>query len=171
MSSPKKLWESKGNEAEGVGHYYLMDLENVGIKALRGIDLLEKDAEVVIFISNTAHIATTELQEDILRSSASVRTFFCGASCKNGMDFEIAAYFGEIIKRAGTKRISIISNDKGYQALMDYGMRVRKTVCVYPAPAIMEAYAAAMEDYAYKEYEMRKDNAVDFKQVMQVLET
>jgi hypothetical protein len=34
----------------------------------------------------------------------------------------------------------------------------------------MEAYAAASAGYTYKEYEIRKDNAVDFKQVMQALE-
>jgi hypothetical protein len=35
----------------------------------------------------------------------------------------------------------------------------------------MEAYAAASAGYSYKEYEMRKDNAVDFKQLMQALES
>lgn len=147
-------------------HYYLVDLENVGIKALRGIDLAEKDEEVVIFISNAMHTATTELLEDILRSKAVVRTFFCGASSKNAMDFEIAAFFGEIIKRPRTERISIISSDKGYQALKDYGRRVRKTVQLYQAPTVMEALVAAKDNYPFREYECRKDNMIDFKQVM-----
>ena len=163
--------EYKGAGKPVITHYYMIDLENVGIKALRGIDLTEENAEVVIFISNAAHIATTELQDDICTAKARVKTFFCGATCKNGMDFEIAAFFGEILKREDTERISIISNDKGYQALTDYAMRVRKSVSVYLAPSVMEAYAAASAGYSYKEYEMRKDNAVDFKQLMQALES
>lgn len=162
--------EYDGAGTRVITHYYMIDLENVGIKALRGIDLTEENAEVIIFISNAAHIATAELQDDICNAKALVKTFYCGATCKNGMDFEIAAYFGEILKREDTRRISIISNDKGYQALTDYAMRVRKAVNVYLAPSVIEAYAAASADYTYKEYEIRKDNAVDFKQVMQTME-
>lgn len=95
-------------------HYYLVDLENVGLPGLCGLNMPGDDSEIRFFLSNTAHAATEDAYHDILNSKAQVATTFCSETHKNAVDFQLAAYFGLILEREGTERISIISADGAF---------------------------------------------------------
>lgn len=150
-----------------IKHYYLVDMENVGLQGLCGLNMPGADSAVVIFLSNSAHVATEEIQADILASKAEIDTFFCSVTGKNALDFEVAAYFGAILEREDVERISIISNDGGYRSLEDYAKKVRKKVTVYQGKTILEAFVTAQHVSGPKMY--KKGKPVDFKHVMEAL--
>ena len=152
-----------------IEHYYLIDLENVSIHGLYGLSLPGSGSEIRIFLSQSAHVATSEIRQDILSSRAYIDTFFCSTQTKNALDFQLAAYFGEVLVRPETRRISIISNDKGYKALEDYAGKIRKDLVVYQGVSILEAYVASTSSHSVKSYVTRKGNSVDFKRIMEEL--
>ncbi len=150
-------------------NYYFIDLENVGIQGLVGIELPAEDSEIRIFLSATAHIGTEEVRKDILASKAYIDTFYCATREKNAMDFQISAYVGAVLNRNDASRISIISNDNGYGALEDYARKVRKDVVIYRAKNILEAFVAAEISYTKRGYITKKKCGVDFKHIMDEL--
>ena len=152
----------------GVAHYYLIDMENVGLSGLCGLNLPGEGSAIILFISNNAHVATEEVQEDILNSKAEIRTFFCSVTGKNAMDFELAAFFGSVLEKPETKRVSIISQDGGYKSLEDYARKARKNVTVYQGRNILEAFVAEQNMAGPKMY--AKGKQVDFKHVMEALQ-
>lgn len=80
-------------------HYYLIDLENVGLPGLCGLNMPGDDSEIHFFLSHTAHTATEDVYQDIMRSPAQVMTTFCSETHKNAVDFQLAAYFGHVLDR------------------------------------------------------------------------
>ena len=102
---------------KAISYYYLVDMENVGLQGLYGLNMPEEDSAIILFISNNFHMATEEIQEDILKSKADISTIFCSVMRKNAMDFQMAAYFGSVLNKKETKRVSIISQDGGFKAL------------------------------------------------------
>lgn len=150
-------------------HYYLVDLENVGLKGLNGLRLPGEESYIRIFLSPSAHMANADVRADILASKAKIDTFYCGTVAKNALDFELAAFFGAALEREDTVRISIISNDNGYKALLEYAKRVKKEASIYRAGSILEAYVAAREHFEKEEYHLVKCEKVDFKHIMNAL--
>ena len=148
-------------------HYYLIDLENVSLHGLYGMNMPGEGSEIRIFLSNAAHVGTLEVQRDILDSSASIETTFCSVQRKNALDFQLAAFFGAVLERTATRRISIISYDEGYGSLEDYAKKRRQSVVVYRARTIWEAYMAEQSPSSPNMY--KKGKSVDFKQIMEEL--
>ena len=147
-------------------HYYLIDFENVGITGLTGLYLPGEDSEIRVFLSDAAHQANEEVMQDAISSKAVIDTFYCSVSGKNSMDFQIAAYAGALLERPDTTRISIISADQGYLAVIDYGRKVRKGVTIYLSRNILEAYAAYQAGFAKKEYSAGNKRVVEFKHII-----
>ena len=146
-------------------HYYLIDFENVGVAGLTGLYLPGDDSEIRVFLSNAAHQANEEVMQDAIASKAVIDSFYCSVSGNNSMDFQIAAYAGALLERTDTTRISIISADQGYLSVIDYGRKVRKSIPIYLARSILEAYAAYQAGFAKREYGKGK-KSVDFKQII-----
>ena len=146
-------------------HYYLIDFENVGVAGLTGLYLPGDDSEIRVFLSNAAHQANEEVMQDAIASKAVIDTFYCSVSGNNSMDFQIAAYAGALLERPDTTRISIISADQGYLSVIDYGRKVRKSIPIYLARSILEAYAAYQAGFAKREYG-KGEKSVDFKQII-----
>ena len=151
-----------------INHYYLIDMENVGLSGLCGLNMPGEGSAIILFISNNAHVATEEVQEDILNSKAEISTFFCSVTGKNAMDFELASFFGSVLEKPETKRVSIISQDGGYKSLEDYARKARKNVTVYQGRNILEAFVAEQNMAGPKMY--AKGKQVDFKHVMEALQ-
>ena len=149
-------------------HYYLVDLENVGVKGLNGLKYPGDDSHIRIFLSGAAYMATEEIRKDILESEALIDTFYCGIAGKNMMDFEIAAYTGAVLEDPDTERISIISNDNGYKALTDYIYRAGKMTVLFQAATILEAYVADKEGITEPVYS-KKSQTIPFSHVMKEL--
>ena len=147
-----------------IAHYYLVDLENVGLSGLYGLNMPGEGSEIRIFLSNAAHVGTDEIRQDILASRARIDTAFCSVTGKNALDFQLSAYFGAVLEIPATKRISIISKDGGYKSLEDYAAKRRKTIAVYQARSVLEAFVASENRAGPRQYE--KGKPVDFKHIM-----
>lgn len=126
-----------------ISHYYLVDMENVFLPGLNGLNLPGKESAICMFISNNMHTGSSSMKKYIESSEAKFDAIFCNVMTKNAVDFQISAYCGSVLNNAATKRISLISKDKGFQSLADYVNQVRPDVTFYQAYTIFEAYAAA----------------------------
>ena len=113
----------------------LVDYENVGnVNGLRGVDVLNKGDTLIIFFSGNCGKIRTDYMQQIKESQCRFRAVKLKTAGKNGLetagknglDFYIATECG-IISERGEKQIAIISNDKGFQAVIDFFSRDKET--------------------------------------------
>ena len=98
----------------------LVDYENVnGSNGLKGADVLCPDDTLIIFYSNCCGKIRYDYMEEIRNSGCEFRIIKLKGTGKNALDFYIAAECGVISER-GETQIAIISNDKGFQAVIDF---------------------------------------------------
>ena len=103
----------------------LVDYENVvGTNGLKGVDALQKEDVFIIFYSSCCGKIRSEYMQEIKSSGCEFRIIKLKGTGKNALDFYIATECG-IASEKGEKQLAIISNDKGYQAVMDF-FEVRK---------------------------------------------
>lgn len=98
----------------------LVDYENVnGTNGLKGADALSPEDTLMIFYSNCCGKIRYDYMQDIKESGCEFHIVKLKGAGKNALDFYIAAECGVISER-GERRIAIISNDKGFQAVIDF---------------------------------------------------
>lgn len=98
----------------------LVDYENVnGSNGLKGADVLCQDDILIIFYSGCCSKIRYEYMQEIKQSGCEFRIIKLKGTGKNALDFYIAAECG-IISERGESQIAIISNDKGFQAVIDF---------------------------------------------------
>lgn len=98
----------------------LVDYENVnGSNGLKGVDALGMDDTLIIFYSGCCEKIRRDYIQEIRDSGCEFRVIKLKETGKNALDFYIAVECGVISER-GEKQIAIISNDKGYQAVIDF---------------------------------------------------
>lgn len=98
----------------------LVDYENVkGSNGLKGADALNAGDTLIIFYSNCCGKIRYDSMQEIRNSGCEFRGVKLKTAGKNALDFYIAAECGVVSER-GEKQIAIISNDKGFQAVIDF---------------------------------------------------
>lgn len=98
----------------------LVDYENVnGSDGLRGADTLCKKDTLIIFYSKCCEKIRYDYMHEIKESGCEFRVVKLKGSGKNALDFYIAVECG-IISEREENQIAIISNDKGFQAVIDF---------------------------------------------------
>lgn len=98
----------------------LVDYENVAnTNGLRGSDVLRDTDTLIIFYSTCCSKIRTEYIKDIRDSGCRFRIVKLKQTGKNALDFYIAVECG-IVSQHGEKQIAIISNDKGFKAVVDF---------------------------------------------------
>lgn len=98
----------------------LVDYENVvASNGLKGVDVLREDDTLIIFYSNSCGKIRYDYMQSIRDSGCHFQIRKLKNLGKNALDFYIAAECG-ILGSLGEKQIAIISNDKGFQAVIDY---------------------------------------------------
>ena len=98
----------------------LVDYENVGnANDLMGVDVLKDTDLLIIFYSDCCSKIRQDYLKYIKKSGCGFRTVKLKGKGKNALDFYIATECGVICER-GERQIAIISNDKGFQAVIDY---------------------------------------------------
>lgn len=128
----------------------LVDYENVsGANGLRGTDALCEKDRLIIFYSGCCGKIRYDSMQEIKNSGCEFRVVKLKEAGKNALDFYIAAECG-IMSERGEKQIAIISNDKGFQAVIDFFQVAQYTekVQIVKAGNIEEALAllSAPED-------------------------
>lgn len=100
--------------------YFVIDYENVHYSGLEGTEFLKKEDTVSFFYGpGSGKILGYRLQ-DILNSQCQFEICKLKRGGHNALDFYIASKIGEIFNADITKKVAIISNDKGFQAVVDY---------------------------------------------------
>lgn len=98
----------------------LVDYENVfASDGLKGVDVLRTDDTLIIFYSNCCGKIRNDYMQFIKDSGCDFRIMKLKNTGKNALDFYIAAECG-VQSSNGETQIAIISNDKGFQAVLDY---------------------------------------------------
>lgn len=108
----------------------MIDYENVnGSNGLRGADTLSNNDILIIFYSGCCGKIRYDYMQEIKESGCEFRIIKLKATGKNALDFYIAAECGVMSER-GERQIAIISNDKGFQAVIDFFSIDQKTANV-----------------------------------------
>lgn len=98
----------------------LVDYENVGnSNGLRGVDMLGSGDTLIIFYSQCCRKIRYSYMQEIKNSHCRFRIIKLKEAGKNALDFYIASECG-IVSERGEEQIAIISNDKGFQAVIDF---------------------------------------------------
>lgn len=99
---------------------FLIDYENVQSSSpLYGIEDLTANDRVVLFYSDCAKKICRYYWDIFCNGKCSTRLAKLVKPSKNALDFYIAVEVGRSLS-LGAKHIAIISNDKGYGAVIDY---------------------------------------------------
>ena len=98
---------------------FLIDYENVKEGGLKGVDVLKETDTLIIFYSSNCNKIRTDYMQLITDSGCEFKIVKLKQTGKNGLDFYIAAECG-IISERGEQEIAIISNDKGFKAVIDF---------------------------------------------------
>lgn len=98
----------------------LVDYENVnGSNGLKGADVLCSRDCLIIFYSSCCEKIRYDYMQEIKESGCEFRVIKLKGAGKNALDFYIATECG-IVSERGEEQIAIISNDKGFQAVIDF---------------------------------------------------
>lgn len=120
-------------------HVYLVDFENVAKKGLIGIDELDQEDLVYVFYSNSKSNITAGLRDDMFACKAQNIHQKVITKSPNALDFQLSMEAGRLLETDTVKRISIISEDRGYEAVVEYAARVKPSIVVDQQPFILEA--------------------------------
>lgn len=105
----------------------LVDYENVGnANGLRGVDALRDTDTLIIFYSGCCSKIRYDYLQEIKESGCEFRIVKLKKIGKNALDFYIAAECGVVSER-GERQVAIISNDKGFQAVIDFFVMDKET--------------------------------------------
>ncbi len=102
------------------GLYFLIDYENVGKGGLEGVEFLKKEDSLAIFCSAVKLDMERKYMDCILESECYFEAVRLQVARKNALDFYVASKVGELIGLGNTSRIIIVSNDKGYNSVIEY---------------------------------------------------
>lgn len=119
---------------------FLVDYENVRERGLKGLYALTNNDTLIIFYSSVCKKIRNEDLIEIENSKCIFNVVKLVKTGKNSLDFYIAATTGEKVSN-NEKEIAIISNDNGFQSIVDY-YRQNKLSRVIKASTIERAIIA-----------------------------
>ena len=98
----------------------LIDYENVSASAgMKGVECLTEKDTLHIFFSQSCSKIRSEYMQEIVQTKCTLNVTKLLNVGKNYLDFYIAAEAGAIAN-GGESQIVIVSNDKGFKAVVDY---------------------------------------------------
>ncbi|WP_195251147.1 PIN domain-containing protein [Romboutsia sp. 1001713B170207_170306_H8] len=96
--------------------FFLIDTENVNMRALYGAHLLNPNDLIILFTTNRT--STTSFKDsviDALNTSAKIKKINVTTGIKNSLDFQLVGYLGYLIgSNKDNINYYIVSKDKGY---------------------------------------------------------
>ncbi len=108
---------------------YLVDYENVNYAGIEGIAGLE--AEDIVYIFYNEQIKTMPFSAGVDLAKAKARTEFISIkkTGKNYLDFQLATLLGYFIGKNESIKAVIISNDTGFDSVVDFWKSKNADVC------------------------------------------
>lgn len=126
---------------------YLIDYENVRSDGIRGVDTLSENDEVYIFHSMNADTLTFDAHDQLLASRASVFRYKIQKGGKNALDFQLSSFLGYLISEKKSSSFYIISNDNGFNFVMEFWKNQQKdlNVSIVRASSIEKTFLTETE--------------------------
>ena len=99
---------------------YLIDYENVTDTGFLGVKELTADDTVIVFYSQHTKNISFERHIELSQSPAHFEYIKILKTGKNYLDFQLSTYRGFLIGKDKPKHIYIITNDTGYDSVIDF---------------------------------------------------
>lgn len=110
--------------------YYFIDYENTKENGLNGVDTLGSDDKVIIFLGQQDKSISFEKFALCFQSRATFKFFKAKNAGKNYLDFQLSSYLGYAIAEEKPERVVIISNDSGFDSVVDFwrdqGLKIQR---------------------------------------------
>ena len=110
---------------------FLVDTENVNIRALHGARLLSSSDKIILF--TTKRTSSTNFKDSIIQSlgtSAKIEKIDVTTGIKNSLDFQLVGYLGYLIgSKDKNSNYYIVSKDKGYLSSINLLKNLSKNKC------------------------------------------
>lgn len=115
VSNTHKAIEEKRNN-----RLYLVDYENVSDAGLIGVNKLSAKDFVIIFYGSRVKSIDYESHIAITDSTANIEEMKAEKTAKNYLDFQLTTYLGYKLGQNSYSEIYVISNDSGFDAVVDF---------------------------------------------------
>ncbi len=102
-------------------NYYLVDFENVGMDALKTLDMVQSGDVLVLFYSEQCKNITIDIVDKIVKREIKLHCYKVKVGTKDALDFQLSSQLGWFIGKNGSGvKYYIVSKDKGFDCLCDY---------------------------------------------------
>lgn len=102
---------------------FLVDTENVGLRALDGVNLLNEEDLIILFVTNrTDEHSFSKEKVSLMNSKASIKRIKVLTGGKNSLDFQLVSYLGLLIGYNADREkcdYYIISKDQGFSSCIN----------------------------------------------------
>lgn len=111
---------------------YMIDYENVKTGGLNGISRLTDADRVIIFYSENANRLTFDLHQRLMASTAKIEYREVTVGGHNALDFQLVTYLGFLIAQDPGGQYLIISNDRGFEYVVNFWRRDGLSIGLLP---------------------------------------
>lgn len=112
---------------------FLIDTENIGKKWLELLESADFDTHIYVFYTENSNTLFGLSELTVLsKTKAIVDIIKCDVSGKNSLDFQLSTYLGYLIAKDNNTSYLIVSNDKGYQSVIDFWKKKYKYLDIEP---------------------------------------
>ena len=111
---------------------YMIDYENVKTGGLNGISRLTGADRVIIFYSENANRLTFDLHQRLMASTAQIEYREVSVGGHNALDFQLVTYLGYLIAQEPNGQYLIISNDRGFEYVVNFWRRDGLSIGLLP---------------------------------------
>lgn len=125
----KKDTETLISPSQSFGRLYLIDYENTSDTGLIGLSHLSKSDELVIFFGSNNNSISFNSLEMIHLAACHSTIEKCERSAKNYLDFRLVSYLGMRLGKEEFSSVVIVSNDMGYDAVVEFWSEQGVTIC------------------------------------------
>jgi hypothetical protein len=130
---------------------YFIDTENVDSTFVSSLNLLDKSDTVCIFYSKHSQKIAYEDMLVIPNINCRVELYPTYVTNKNYLDFQLITLLGSKAQQYPTYALFIVSNDTGFQAVVDF-WRLKNRICdlisrIAPTESMKSLYAEVFEKH------------------------
>lgn len=111
---------------------YMIDYENVKTGGLNGISRLTEEDRVIIFYSENANRLTFDLHRRLMECKAAIEYREVTVGGHNALDFQLVTYLGYLIAQNRNGQYLIISNDRGFEYVVNFWRRDGLSIGLLP---------------------------------------
>lgn len=106
-------------------NYYLIDYENVKSDVILDISGVKEGDTFVLFYSEVCKNISLEVLEMVSKKKLKFHPIKVTNGTKNALDFQLSSYLGYLIKNNDSDLdYFIVSNDKGYDSVAEFWIRM-----------------------------------------------